>query len=164
MAGTIWNLCEKSRVEVSIKLAAIILTVLCGVVRTLVLPAWTPQAVQNMPAQPMSIGNPRVIEIIGWRPLHAKSLHDSPGALVGDHRDTKDFLQSQALETIREYEPRPLGRIAMSPIGGVETPADLDRWGEVRFVTDTGQSNETDKRTDSRYLDRPEDESLPRDM
>ena len=44
--------------------------------------SWTPDPVEHMPAEPVTFGQPGMIEVVDWIARHADSLHHSPRASI----------------------------------------------------------------------------------
>src|SRR5438045_1586955 len=122
------------------------------------------KAVEDMPAERVTVGQTRMIEILGWVAPHAEPLHDRLRAPVRHRREGDDGGKAERPEPVGDDQPRRLGRIAVTPVIERKPPTDLDAGREMRREARDREPDEADERGNARHLDGPETEAMLRKM
>ena len=97
-----------------------------------------------------------MVEIVGGVVTHAKPLHHPPRWLVDDRRERDDLIELERVEAVGDCRAGGLGRVAVAPVGARQSPADLDRRGEVRPKAGLVEADEANERRDADDLDCPQ--------
>jgi hypothetical protein len=91
---------------------------------------------------------------------YADLLHDTTGADVRRHGERHDLLEAQLVEREIQHGPRAFGRVALAPVLGSKTPADLHTRSEGCVEARNGQAEKPRERRHGGDLDSPQPEAM----
>jgi len=121
------------------------------------------EAVEHVLADPLTLGQPGVLEVLGRVVGHRQPLHHGTAAEVPLEGEGHDLVQPQTPERQVERRPRRLGRVTVAPGGVREPPADLGAGRERCLERRSREPREADELPCVAHLERPEPVAVGRE-
>jgi hypothetical protein len=105
-----------------------------------------------------------MIEIVLRIARHPEFFHHAPRAPVLRHGERDDLLEPGLLEAEFQRRHRALGRVAQAPMIEGQPVSQLNAGREGSLEARHRETDEADERSDARNFDRPEAESVLREV
>ena len=104
----------------------------------------------------------RMLEVAAG--AHAEALHHGTRAVIGEGGEGHDLVEAELVEADMDRPARRLRGETLAPVGGGESPADLDAGREGQLGGGLVQADEADELAGASQLDRPETPAALRDQ